>query len=79
MIHGLCINCWWYLLTQGRNYIITNHGLKEKLGCGKCYMHESDEGDFTTVEGDSYCPDYYRGLIEMGLALEAKEGMYKTE
>lgn len=22
-------------------------------------MHESDEGDFTTVEGDSYCPDYY--------------------
>ena len=73
MNHGLCINCWWYQLIQGRNYIITNHGLVEKLGCGRCYMHKSEEGDFTTVEGDSYCPDYYnrkRGNKEQKMTLE---------
>jgi len=37
---------------------MTNYGLKQNLGNGKCYMENSDEGYFKRVEGDSYCPDY---------------------
>lgn len=58
MNHGKCINCWWYQAIHGRHFIPTMFGLKEKFGNGKCYMQNSDEGIFTRVEGDSYCPDY---------------------
>ena len=58
MNHGYCINCWWYQVVKGRHYILTKDGFKEKLGNGKCYMFNSDEGNFTRMEGDSYCPDY---------------------
>ena len=36
-------------------------------------MHNSDEGHYTTVDGDSYCPDYYnrkRGNKEQKMTLE---------
>ena len=72
MNHGKCINCWWYLSIKGRNYIVTNSGIKEKFGSSKCYMHNGDVDDFTTVEGDSYCPDYYnrkRGNKEQKMTL----------
>lgn len=73
MIHGYCINCWWYLLVKGRHYIVTKNGLKEKLGSGKCYMHNSEEGNYTTVQGNNYCPDYYnrkRGNKEQKMTLD---------
>ena len=45
MNHGYCKNCWWW---------------KEfYTGIGKCYMHNSDEGNYTITEESSYCPDYY--------------------
>ena len=59
MNHGYCINCWWYKAIKGRHYIPTKDGLKEKFGNGKCFMHVSDDGNFSFVDGDSYCPDYY--------------------
>lgn len=59
MNHGYCINCWWYKVIKDRHYIPTKDGLKEKLGNGKCFIHVSDEGNFSLVDGDSYCPDYY--------------------
>jgi hypothetical protein len=59
MNHGYCINCWWYKVIKGRHYILTKNGLKEKLGNGKCFMHVGDVDDFSLVDGDSYCPDYY--------------------
>ena len=58
MNHGYCINCWWYKSIKGKHYIITNRGLRERFGNGKCYMHNSEDGNFTNIEGDSYCPDY---------------------
>lgn len=58
MNHGYCINCWWYQFITGRHYVPTMYGLKEMLGNGKCYMQTSDDGNFTRVKGDSYCPDY---------------------
>ena len=73
MNHGYCINCWWYLAIKGRHFINTNDGLKIKHGYGRCYMHDSDEGKFTTVEGDCYCPDYYarrRGDKEMKMTIQ---------
>lgn len=58
MNHGKCFNCWWYQPVKNKHYIMTNYGLKQNLGNGKCYMENSDEGYFKRVEGDSYCPDY---------------------
>lgn len=72
MKHGYCINCWWYLPVKGRHYVVTKNGLKEELGSGKCYMHNSKEGNYTTTQGDSYCPDYYnrkRGNKEQKVTL----------
>lgn len=72
MIHGYCINCWWYLLVNGQHYVVTKNGLKVNPGSGKCYMHNSEEGNYTTVQGDSYCPDYYnrkRGNKEQKITL----------
>ena len=59
MNHGYCINCWWYKAIKCRHYIPTKDGLKEKFGNGKCFMHVSDDGNFSFVDGDNYCPDYY--------------------
>jgi hypothetical protein len=62
MNHGRCINCWWYKETNGRNWIVTPKGLVEHLGNGKCYMHNGGNDthvDYSFVEGECYCPDYY--------------------
>ena len=82
MIHGYCINCWWYKLLKGRYYIATNRGLKEKLGNGKCYMHNSNEWNYTIVDGDCYCPDYYnrkRGNKEQKMTLDEWLNVRKEE
>ena len=73
MNHGYCINCWWYKARLGKYHTVTVKGLKEKFGFGNCYMHNSEEGDFSRVEGDSYCPDYFnrkRGDKEQKMTLE---------
>jgi hypothetical protein len=52
---------------------MTNYGLKQNLGNGKCYMENGDEGYFKRVEGDSYCPDYLnrvRGNKTKNMTLE---------
>ena len=48
------------------------------------YRHSriNDKGEWTMHGLDDYCYEHhfdFRGLIEKGLALEAPEGMYKTE
>lgn len=61
MNHGKCINCWWYCPIKGHHYIQSKTGLSEKLGYGKCYMHNGGNDfdlDFSFVDGESYCPDY---------------------
>lgn len=73
MNHGRCVNCYWYKTIKGRHYTLTNFGLKEKLGNGKCFMHVSDVGNFSFVDGDSYCSDYYnrkRGNQEQNKTLD---------
>ena len=45
MNHGHCKNCWWW---------------KEHYPCfGKCYMHKSNEGNYTITNENGYCPDYF--------------------
>ena len=61
---------------KGRHWITTNRGLVEKLGNGKCYMINGGNDihvDYTFVDGDSCCPDYYnrkRGNKEEKMTLE---------
>ena len=55
--------------------------------CVHCsWVWHNDSEDLTKIRGDYKCYDWlnshhfdYRGLIEKGLALEAKEGMYKND
>lgn len=78
MNHGRCVGCWWYkAITEKYVYVsIANLGISEKLGKGKCYMHNGGndaECDYKLVNGESYCPDYLnrkRGDREMGMSLD---------
>ena len=45
MNHGHCKNCWWWK--------------KYYHGFGKCYMHKSNEGNYTITNENGYCPDYF--------------------
>lgn len=86
MNHGYCINCWWYKALKGKYWIATKKGAIEKLGSGKCYMHNGGNSvrvDYSVVDGDSYCPDYYnrkRGNKEQKMTLEEwiNEGLIKN-
>lgn len=71
---------------KGRFYVTTPKGLIEHLGNGKCYMHnggnECNGPDYSFVEGECYCPDYYnrkRGNREQKKTLEEwiYEGLIK--
>ena len=62
MIHGYCINCWWYKALRGKYWVATPKGLIEHQGNGKCYMHNGGNdvrADYSFVDGECYCPDYY--------------------
>ena len=86
MDFGYCINCWWYKPIKGKHWVVTKKGLVEKLGNGECYMHNggnSDQVDYTVVDGSCYCPDYYnrkRGNKEQKMTLEEwiNEGLNKN-
>ena len=45
MNHGYCKNCWWWE--------------KGSLGFGRCYMHKSNEENYTITNENGYCPDYF--------------------
>lgn len=76
MNHGRCVRCWWYKAITERSVSIAKSGISEKLGKGRCYMHNGGndvESDYTFVNGESYCPDYLnrkRGDREMGMSLD---------
>jgi hypothetical protein len=61
---------------KDKYWITTPKGLVEKLGNGKCYMHNGGNDahvDYNFVDGDCYCPDYYnrkRGDREQKMTLD---------
>lgn len=82
MNHGNCINCWWFKAIKNRSHIYTDDGLKVMLGYGKCYMLTSDVGNYSVVNDNSYCPDYYnrrRGNKEQNITLDEWLNNYDNE